>query len=346
MLPANFRVDAWVTPPVYTGKPPVILAGLHPGEAARQDAQAAQVIAVPAGSTLVVRTTGKVNLDVAGKGGVTPAKEDVRSPAGTQEYRFKITGTGTATLRGAGDDLVWAFNAIPDKPPTIALTKDPEPQNHGSLLLSYRVEDDYGVTEAHATFARKDEPAAAKQSARPLFGPPDFALILPQARTRSGVGQTIKDLTDHPWAGAEVVMTLVATDEGGNEGRSEPVTFRLPERSFTKPLARALVEQRRNLALDAGARPVGDHRARRAGAGAGQVHCRCRNLPRAALDILVAGSRQDRRRSARGDRAAVADGARHRRRRHVRRGSQLCATPKRRCVRRSSAAPAIRKSSS
>ena len=159
-------------------------------------------------------------------------------------------------MRGAGDDLVWAFNAIPDKPPTIALTKDPEPQNHGSLLLSYRVEDDYGVIEAHATFARKDEPGAGQQSARPLFGPPEFALILPQARAKSGVGQTIKDLTDHPWAGAEVVMTLVARDEGGNQGRSEPVTFRLPERTFTKPLARALIEQRRNLALDAGARPL------------------------------------------------------------------------------------------
>ena len=80
--------------------------------------------------------------------------------------------------------------------------------------------------------------------------------MLPQARTKNGVGQTIKDLTDHPWAGAEVVMTLVARDEAGNEGRSEPFTFRLPERVFTKPLARALVEQRRNLALDAGARPL------------------------------------------------------------------------------------------
>ena len=44
--------------------------------------------------------------------------------------------------------------------------------------------------------------------------------------------------------------------EGGNEGRSEPSTFRLPERLFTKPLERALVEQRRNLALDARARPL------------------------------------------------------------------------------------------
>jgi uncharacterized protein (TIGR02302 family) len=256
VLPANFRVDAWVTPPTYTGKPPVILAGIHPGEMTRQDADAGQLVSVPAGSTLVVRATGKLNLDVAGKGGVTPAKDDVRSPAGTQEYRLKIAAAGTATLRGAGDDLTWAFNAIPDKPPTIALAKDPEQQNRGSLLLSYRLEDDYGVTEAQATFARKEEPAGKGQSAHPLFGPPDFALILPQARTKNGVGQTIKDLTDHPWAGAAVVMTLVARDDGGNEGRSEPFAFRLPERVFVKPLARALVEQRRNLALDAGARPL------------------------------------------------------------------------------------------
>ncbi len=256
VLPANFRVDAWVTPPGYTGKPPIILAGIHPGEATRQMGETDELVSVPAGSTLIVRATGKLNLEVASNGGVTPDQEDVRASASAQEYRFKIAAAGTATLRGAGDDLTWAFNAIPDKPPTIALAKDPEQQNRGSLLLSYRIEDDYGVTEAQATFARKGGQTAAGDAARPLYGPPDFALVLPQARTRTGVGQTIKDLTDHPWAGAEVVMTLVARDEGGNEGRSEPFTFRLPERFFAKPLARALVEQRRNLALDAGARPL------------------------------------------------------------------------------------------
>jgi uncharacterized protein (TIGR02302 family) len=122
--------------------------------------------------------------------------------------------------------------------------------------LSYRIEDDYGVTEAQATFARKNDTDADGEGPHPLFGPPDFALILPQARTRAGVAQTIKDLTDHPWAGAEVEMTLVARDEGGNVGKTEPFAFRLPERVFTKPLARALVEQRRNLALDANARPL------------------------------------------------------------------------------------------
>ena len=99
-------------------------------------------------------------------------------------------------------------------------------------------------------------PTPIGESPHPLYGPPDFPLILPQARTRAGVAQTIKDLTDHPWAGAEVEMTLVARDEGGNVGKSEPFAFRLPEREFVKPLARALVEQRRNLALDANTRPL------------------------------------------------------------------------------------------
>src|SRR5579862_4939353 len=255
VLPPNFRVDAWVVPPAYTGKPPVVLPGIHPGETAALPTTNG-IVAVPVNSTLVVRSTGKLSLDVTGTGGVTPAKDAGKPPAGTEEHRFTIAATGSATLRGAGDDLSWAFNAIPDRPPSIELTKDPEQQQRGSMLLSYRLEDDYGVSEAHATFARKDDGAASGEAPHPLYGPPDFPLVLPQARTRNGVGQTIKDLTDHPWAGAEVVMTLIAKDGGGNEGRSEPFTFHLPERVFTKPLARALVEQRRNLALDANARPL------------------------------------------------------------------------------------------
>jgi uncharacterized protein (TIGR02302 family) len=251
VLPANFRVDAWVIPPLYTGKPPVILPGMHPGETL---AQLSAPVAVPVNSTLVVRATGSVDLDVSGSGGVTASKEDVHAPAGTQEHRFTIVAPGAAVLHGVGNDVTWSFNAIPDKPPTIALTKDPQEQGRGSLLLSYRLEDDYGVTKAEATFVRKQAAAAPNVGAEephPLFGPPDFTLILPQSRTRNATGQTIKDLTDHPWAGAEVTMTLVAHDDGGNVGKSDPFSFRLPQRLFTKPLARALVEQRRMLAMDA-----------------------------------------------------------------------------------------------
>ena len=250
----NFRVDAWVTPPAYTGKPPLILPGIRAGE----PHQAAAPQTVPAGSVLVIRSSGASGLEVVTVGGIAPAPREgaPTPPAGTEEHRYTITDRGSATLKGALDeDVTFSFTAIPDRPPTIALTKDPEPQLRGSLQLAYKMEDDYGVIGAQAQFVLKQKEAADGRTLRPLYGAPDFALSLPQARTRSGAAQTTKDLSDHPWAGAEVAMTLTARDEAGNEGASAPFEFKLPERVFVKPLARALIEQRRLLALDAGAKP-------------------------------------------------------------------------------------------
>jgi uncharacterized protein (TIGR02302 family) len=245
----NFRVDAWVTPPPYTAKPPVILPGIRAGE----QIQASAPVPVPVGSILVIRASGANGLDVTASGGLGDAPGAASAPpSGTDEHRFLIRDRGTVTLRGVVDhDVVWTFNAIPDRAPTIALTKEPEPQARGALLLAYRVEDDYGVVSAQATFARNEKPGVTGKPPHPLYGPPDFALVLPQARTRNGVGQTTKDSSDHPWAGAEVMLTLVARDEAGNEGKSDPQAMRLPQRPFYKPLAKALIEQRRMLALDA-----------------------------------------------------------------------------------------------
>jgi uncharacterized protein (TIGR02302 family) len=267
LSPANIRVDAWVTPPIYTGKPPIILS------AANKDAAipAAGPLPVPAGSTLIVRSSGG-SLDVVSGGGVTEAAPTEQAPKGTNEKHFVIAGDGTVHVRAPSGQPQWKFTAIPDRAPTIALAKDPERQARGSLQIVYKIEDDYGVTEAQAHFAARP-PEAPKGSqekgsqdkgatqekatpeARPLFAPPQFSLMMPNARTRNGVGQTVKDLSEDPYAGADVTLTLTAKDEAGNEGKSEPFNMRLPERLFTKPLARALIEQRRILALDANANP-------------------------------------------------------------------------------------------
>jgi uncharacterized protein (TIGR02302 family) len=248
---ANFRIDAWVTPPVYTGRPPVMLAGLRPGEAAQATPGP---LAVPTGSQLVIRSTG-VRFDLVRQGGLddAPAGASGPLPQGTEERRLVIKGDGSVVVRGVGSGLTWRFTAIPDRAPEIELIKDPERQARGALRLDYKMSDDYGVTEAHADFALKDQP---DKSAHPLFKAPEFALTLPQARTRNGVAQTTRDLTEHPWAGATVMMTLIARDEVGNEGRSEPREVELPQRIFVKPVARALIEQRRNLALDAESKPT------------------------------------------------------------------------------------------
>src|SRR5437588_2720678 len=248
MMPANFRVDAWVSPPPYTGRPPIILPGLRPGE----PVQTAAALSVPAGSTLAVRATG-IHLDVVASGGLAEPSSGAQSSnaKGTEERRFVINDAGTATVRGAAaSDVTWQFTAIPDKPPTIALAKEPEDQARGALQLSYKLEDDYGVIGAQAVFKLLNSQGTNGHPARPLYNAPDFPLSLPQARTKNGVGQSTKDLTEHPWAGSDVTMILTARDEAGNEGQSTAFEFRLPERPFSKPMARALVEQRRILALD------------------------------------------------------------------------------------------------
>ncbi len=248
LSPPNIRVDAWVTPPVYTAKPPIILS------AANKEAAALPVsgpLAVPAGSTLIVRSSGGT-LDVVAGGGVTEAAPTEQAPKGTNEKHFTIAGDGTVHVRAPSGQPQWSFTATPDRPPTIALAKDPERQARGGLQLAYKLEDDYGVTQAEAHIAaRPAERGKDAAAPRPLFDPPQFSLVLPNARTRNGVGQMVKDLSEDPYAGADVTLTLTAKDEAGNEGKSEPFEMRLPERLFTKPLARALIEQRRMLALDA-----------------------------------------------------------------------------------------------
>jgi uncharacterized protein (TIGR02302 family) len=247
ITPANFRIDAWVSPPPYTGKPPQILQGLRPGEPVQT---ASAPISVPAGSVLVIRASGQVNLDVATSGGLAEPEPVAQQAAnrGATERRFVIDGDGAATVRSASD-LAWRFTAIPDRPPTIALTGEPQSTPNG-LQMSYKLEDDYGVVGAQAVFKLMSRRGTNGHPPRNLYTAPEFALALPQTRTRSGVGRTTKNINEHPWAGADVSMTLVARDEGGNEGTADPVDVRLPERAFTNPVSRSLIEQRRNLALD------------------------------------------------------------------------------------------------
>lgn len=253
--PAPFRLDAWVDPPAYTGRPPVVLPGLRSDDAASLNAAALQV---PAGSTLVVRGAGIDAAALKLEGGIAEAKPEGDQTAPAGERRYVIRGDADVTFLGPDQRrLMWHFKAIPDGKPSIAFAKDPQSGQRNSLVLAYRIDDDYGVKEAEATFAPlPPEPplfprpgAVPPKVGQPLVPPPDFKLSLPPGG-RTGAAQTIKDLVAHPWAGARVEVTLKARDEAGNEGASETRALRLPQRTFTKPMARALIDERRRLALD------------------------------------------------------------------------------------------------
>ena len=87
LAPANVRVDAWIAPPLYTNKPPIILTAQKDGA----PGEAGSALAVPAGSTLIVRASGGT-LDVAVTGQLTEAAPTGQVPAGTSERHFTIAG--------------------------------------------------------------------------------------------------------------------------------------------------------------------------------------------------------------------------------------------------------------
>ncbi|MFC3325709.1 TIGR02302 family protein [Mesorhizobium cantuariense] len=255
------RIDAWVTPPAYTGKPPIFLTA---------DAnQATPTFTVPEGSDVSLRVTGgsgEETLAYADKQGnsraIDPAGPQAATakpaaspatPSKVRQFTGKLTGDGTLTLTSGGDQLGrWAFAVLADKPPQIRFVGEPKRAANGAFELNYQIDDDYGAATAKAVFALADPQAP---NAHPLYGPPEMPLSLPRRGGKSNAARTSKDLTEHVWAGSSIKLTLVATDDAGHTASSETKTLLMPERPFANPLARAVIEQRRLLALDANAKP-------------------------------------------------------------------------------------------
>ncbi|SFP24006.1 TIGR02302 family protein [Mesorhizobium sp. NFR06] len=252
------RIDAWVTPPAYTGKAPLFLTA---------DAnQAVQTFSVPQGSDVSLRVTGgsgEETLSYADAGGNARAIEPA-APKGTaaaasqtapkvRQFSGKLSSNGTLTLKSDEGDLGhWAFAVIPDKPPTIRFVGEPKRAVNGSMELNYQIDDDYGAASAKAVFELVEPPPA---NAHPLYGPPDMPLTVPRRGGKTNAAKTTKDLTEHVWAGSNIKLTLSVTDDAGHTATSETKTMVMPERPFANPLARAVVEQRRLLALDTNAKP-------------------------------------------------------------------------------------------
>ncbi|MTI44037.1 uncharacterized protein (TIGR02302 family) [Roseibium hamelinense] len=249
------RLDAWVTPPLYTNEPPVYLTG---ESAALRDKSLP--VRVPEGSVLVVRSQGNdgLTLELESKSDEVPEVIEPDGDAAEQSAglpnEFKVALEQSSIISLKKDAVIveqFRFEVVPDDAPEIRLTDDPEEQLSGALKFSYLVKDDYGVVAAEARIAPVRSAPALTQAPRPLVGAPQFPLSLPPRAGTAKTGETIRDLTSHPWAGSEVDLYLTARDEAGQEGYSPAYQFTLPQRLFRKPLARAIVEQRRDLALDA-----------------------------------------------------------------------------------------------
>jgi uncharacterized protein (TIGR02302 family) len=254
-LPAPaIRIDAWIDPPAYTRLPPMLIDFAK---------LASPQLSAPEKSTIVVRIAGKTAMNVATTGGLDglpPAETKAGAAAAAKpapgetpavlEKRYTLVGNGTLRLTGSGaPGTVLSITAIADQPPQAAFVEPPKPvtgAQGGGLSIAYTARDDYGLAAIEATVERSG-PASTGRS---LVEAPKQTLSVPASPSGEEEMKSTVDFSAHPWAGARVKMTLVARDEAGQEGRSEAIEIVLPQRTFAKPLAKALVEQRRKLVMN------------------------------------------------------------------------------------------------
>lgn len=235
-VPAIER-QAWITPPAYTGMPPVFL---HPGTA---------VPPIPAGAHLTVTVSGSAEPPVLM---IDQRRIDVRALDGRSfQADADLTSGGTLTIAEQGAVLdAWPLTVIADQPPRVAwgagVGADPPDAARAAegaaprLRLPWEVSDDYGVVSLQADLHLVD-----RRDAPPLIVP----IPLPAGSPRSAHGTLHPDLTAHPWAGLTVTARLQARDASGQTAVSEPVAISLPERVFRNASARALIAARKALTI-------------------------------------------------------------------------------------------------
>lgn len=241
----GLRIDAWITPPAYTGQPPVFLTSRN-GDMARTE------ISVPAQSVVTVRFTGETDRDKAvfkpasGINAMTlqPAEvpKDAAPETDARTMTLALTESGTLDV----GQRQWPLNVIADKPPTIAFDGVPKTAVNGALEIGFIAKDDYGVQEARADIVPVDKDAVTHA----LYPLPEYKLDLPRRNAKEVKGIASRDLTANPLAGKKIRITLVVKDSAGQEGRSPPFEMVMPRRPFHEPLAAAVAEERQVFALD------------------------------------------------------------------------------------------------
>lgn len=228
-------IEAWAAPAPYTGAAPISLSN-----------RTGERIATPPSLEVVVRVTGPAGpprLRFEAKG----ADQELRlapTPDGAYEGRLQISEAGVLKLIRFREKARWRLAPSADAAPRIAWDKPPEADDE-TLYLGWRSEDDYGVQKLLLRL-RLVEPPPGQENAPPL----DVTLEGPAPDEKASEGESELNLVDHAFAGLPVIAELVAVDGAGQEGVSDPAAFKLPERIFLQPLARAAIEIRRDILLE------------------------------------------------------------------------------------------------
>jgi uncharacterized protein (TIGR02302 family) len=224
-------LQAWITPPRFTGLAPVFLR-----------AGDAQAISVPAGSVLTASLTGSTAVPRLVEPFAPRKAPRFHAIAdGSWQVEETLTVSGPVRVRQGGHPIAnWNVTVEAVAAPSIAWDGTPGAWHGGwRTRLPWKASNQYGLASLRALLV----------PVKPAGAPP-ITLRLPlNGAPRTAHGVELPDLSASPFAGTAVQATLYATDATGQTGHSATVRFTLPARPFHNPLARAVLDARRRLAL-------------------------------------------------------------------------------------------------
>lgn len=217
-------LEAWITPPDYTGLPPVFLSKETHGP-----------IKALRGSVFHGRINGMSRTPVLRlySGQKRRTVKAVRIAPGSFEISAPLDGDSVLAIKNR-ENAQWTIVSQNDTPPRIVFTKPPAADKTDALAFSYAASDDFGIAEAALVIKAAGETQKNDKIALEINAP-DTRTIKDKPRL---------DLTRHRWAGLPVTGWLEARDALGQVAQSRPVRFTMPQKSFVNPLARAVAEQR------------------------------------------------------------------------------------------------------
>lgn len=242
--------DAWIDPPAYTNTPPTFLLRSEPMTTVR-----AASVRVPSGSMFHAQLTRPDGKKVRLTARIATDEGTIRLPSEPTPGRSAISTTLTRNaaleLRSGGRVIIWPIETIPDAPPAVEWADDPSIIAGSRLLVPVTTSDDYGITQGNLLLTLADEltrPPDAPEPDPDIVRTPQI-IPIPALQGRGGERSVEIDLTENPWAGLPVTVTVVVQDGAGHEAKTESRNITLPVRTFYNPLARAVLEQRQSLAL-------------------------------------------------------------------------------------------------
>ena len=228
--------EIWIEPPAYTGKPSLYLNDIDVAE-----------FDVPKDSLLTVRLYGEVGLvDLT-----ETVTEGVVAKDAQPKTAFTRTITKSGTISVNDDDVSqWAINVIADNLPTVAVSGPIERSPEGEMQLPFAASDDYGVVRGQAVI-ELDLASVDRRFGLTIDPEPVETVIvdlpMPIRGNRAEFTDIlIENLSKHPWATLPVTISL-SVEDGNEQTGSHDEQADLPGRRFFQPIAKAVIEQRRDL---------------------------------------------------------------------------------------------------